>query len=62
MLLILALAIIWDLTLSEPPIYIHPVVWTGKISEKLIKNYMGYLYGILIWIISVIPVLLIFTV
>ncbi|MEM0122045.1 MAG: cobalamin biosynthesis protein [Saccharolobus sp.] len=62
MLLILALAIIWDLSLSEPPIYIHPVVWTGKISEKLIKNYMGYLYGILIWIISVIPVLLIFTV
>ncbi|TRN01221.1 CobD/CbiB family cobalamin biosynthesis protein, partial [Sulfolobus sp. F1] len=41
MLLILLLAILWDLLLSEPPIYIHPVVWTGKISEKLIRPYKG---------------------
>ncbi|QGA55175.1 cobalamin biosynthesis protein [Sulfolobus sp. E5-1-F] len=60
MLLILALALIWDLTISEPPIYIHPVVWTGKISEALIKPYKGYFYGALLWIISVLPPLFIF--
>jgi len=36
----------------------HPVVWVGRISEKIIKPYKGYLYGVLIWFISVIPVLL----
>jgi adenosylcobinamide-phosphate synthase len=61
-LLIIAIALIWDLTLSEPPTYIHPVVWSGKISEKLIKPYKGYLYGVVIWMISVIPVLFIFAV
>lgn len=53
-ILFLALAI--DLLFGEPPIYVHPVVYTGKISEKLIKPYKGYGYGILIWLISVIPV------
>ncbi|AAK43329.1 cobalamin biosynthesis protein [Saccharolobus solfataricus] len=60
MLFILALALIWDLTISEPPIYIHPVVWTGKISEILIKPYKGYFYGVILWILSVLPPLLIF--
>ncbi|TRN03466.1 CobD/CbiB family cobalamin biosynthesis protein, partial [Sulfolobus sp. E1] len=62
MLLILLLAILWDLLLSEPPIYIHPVVWTGKISEKLIRPYKGHIYGIFIWIVSVFPVLFIFSI
>ncbi|MCH4814199.1 MAG: cobalamin biosynthesis protein [Saccharolobus sp.] len=60
MLFVLALALIWDLTISEPPIYIHPVVWTGKISEALIKPYKGYSYGVLLWIMSVLPPLFIF--
>ncbi|WP_338599338.1 cobalamin biosynthesis protein [Sulfolobus tengchongensis] len=60
MLFVLALALVWDLIFSEPPIYIHPVVWTGKISEKIIKPYKGYAYGILLWIVSVLPVLFVF--
>lgn len=60
MLPILFIALLIDLTLGEPPIYIHPVVYTGRISEKLIKPYAGYLYGVLIWSLSVIPVLLLF--
>ncbi|BFI76127.1 cobalamin biosynthesis protein [Sulfurisphaera ohwakuensis] len=58
MLPILYLAILFDLTLGEPPVYIHPVVWVGKISEKMIVPYKGYLYGVFVWIISVIPVLI----
>ncbi|BFH72741.1 cobalamin biosynthesis protein [Sulfurisphaera javensis] len=58
MLPILYLAILLDLLIGEPPLFIHPVVWTGKISEKLIKPYRGYAYGIFIWITSVIPVLI----
>jgi len=56
---ILYIALLIDLTLGEPPLFLHPVVWVGKISEKLIKPYKGYLYGVLIWIISVVPILLI---
>jgi len=56
---ILYIALLIDLTLGEPPLFLHPVVWVGKISEKLIKPYKGYLYGVLIWLISVIPILLI---
>ena len=59
-ILFLALAI--DLLFGEPPIYVHPVVYTGKISEKLIKPYKGYGYGILIWLISVIPVEIAFSI
>ena len=58
MLLLLYLAIIIDLSLGEPPVFIHPVVWTGKISGKLIRPYKGKLYGMIMWIISVIPVLI----
>ncbi|AWR97514.1 cobalamin biosynthesis protein [Acidianus sulfidivorans JP7] len=56
MLPILFIALIIDLLFGEPPTYIHPVVLSGKISEKLIKPFAGYLYGIFLWIISVIPV------
>jgi len=56
---ILYIALLIDLTLGEPPLFLHPVVWVGKISEKLIKPYKGYLYGVLIWLISVAPILLI---
>lgn len=44
--------------MGEPPIYVHPVVWVGKISGALIRPYKGYLYGVFIWITSVLPVLL----
>ncbi|ARM76219.1 cobalamin biosynthesis protein [Acidianus manzaensis] len=60
MLPILFIALLIDLVLGEPPIYIHPVVLTGKISEELIKPFAGYLYGLFLWIISVIPVQLLF--
>jgi len=56
---ILYIALLIDLTLGEPPLFLHPVVWVGKISEKLIKPYKGYLYGVFIWIVSVVPILLI---
>ncbi len=59
---ILFLAIAIDLIFGEPPIYIHPVVYTGKISEKLIKPYKGYAYGVLIWFISVIPIEIVFSI
>ena len=58
MLPILYLAIALDLALGEPPTFIHPVVWCGKISEKLIVPYKGKAYGVFIWFISVIPILL----
>jgi len=61
LLLIFIAALFWDLILGEPPIYIHPVVLTGKISEKLIRPYKGYTYGIFIWILSVVPILILFT-
>ena len=59
MLPILYIALLIDLTLGEPPLFLHPVVWVGKISGKLIKPYKGLPYGVLIWIISVVPILLI---
>jgi len=61
MLGVLILALLIDL-LGEPPIFIHPVVWTGKISERLIKPFKGRAYGVFIWTASVLPVLLVFTV
>ncbi|AWR94285.1 cobalamin biosynthesis protein [Acidianus brierleyi] len=60
MLLVFIAALFWDLILGEPPIYIHPVVLTGKISEKLIRPYKGYVYGIFIWLLSVVPILILF--
>mgnify|MGYP001772503304 CR=1 FL=1 len=56
MLPILYIALLIDLTLGEPPLFLHPVVWVGKVSEKLIKPYKGYFYGVLIWVISVVPI------
>ena len=58
MLPILYIALLIDITLGEPPLFIHPVVWVGRISEKLIKPYKGYFYGVLIWFASVVPVIL----
>ncbi len=60
MLFVFIAALFWDLILGEPPVYIHPVVLTGKISERLIKPYKGYLYGVYIWLLSVIPILILF--
>ncbi|MEM0174096.1 MAG: cobalamin biosynthesis protein [Sulfolobaceae archaeon] len=58
MLISLALSLFIDLVLGEPPAKIHPVVWTGKISERFIKPYSSRPYGIFIWCISVLPILL----
>ncbi|MEJ2780034.1 cobalamin biosynthesis protein [Stygiolobus sp. CP850M] len=57
MLPILYLAIALDLALGEPPLWLHPVVWSGKISERLIVPYKGKAYGILLWFVSVMPIL-----
>ncbi len=57
MLLVLLASLAWDLVLGEPPALVHPVVITGKISERLIKPYKGYFYGALLWLASVLPVL-----
>ncbi|MEJ2777826.1 cobalamin biosynthesis protein [Stygiolobus sp. RP850M] len=59
MLPILYLAIALDLALGEPPLWLHPVVWSGKISERLIVPYKGKAYGILLWFVSVMPILVI---
>ncbi|MEM4746407.1 MAG: cobalamin biosynthesis protein [Metallosphaera sp.] len=58
MLAILIFAIFLDLIIGEPPLLAHPVVYVGKISEKLIKPYRGKMYGVFIWVSSVVPVLL----
>jgi adenosylcobinamide-phosphate synthase len=34
------------------------VVWTGKISERLIRPYSSKRYGVLLWLASVLPVLI----
>lgn len=57
MLPVLYLAIALDLTLGEPPLWIHPVVWSGKISERLIIPYKGRAYGVFLWSLSVLPIL-----
>jgi adenosylcobinamide-phosphate synthase len=61
MLFALIISLLIDLFLKEPPLIIHPVVWVGKISERLIKPYASKAYGILLWMISVVPVLMILT-
>lgn len=33
------LAIIWDLTLGEPPIFLHPTVWFGKLIDFFDRHY-----------------------
>ena len=59
-IIILILAVIIDLTYGEPPLQIHPVVICGKIASKYTKPYGSKAYGILLWIISVLPLLLLF--
>jgi len=61
MFIALAISLLIDIILGEPPTKLHPVVWTGKISEKLIRPYSSRLYGIFIWAVSIIPVLLLFS-
>ena len=56
-IVILILAVIIDLTYGEPPLQIHPVVICGKIANKLTKPYGTRTYGILLWVISVLPLL-----
>jgi len=56
---LLYLSILFDLTLGEPPVIIHPVVWVGKISSRLIKPFSNRFYGIFFWIVSVVPILFI---
>ncbi|EWG07427.1 MAG: cobalamin biosynthesis protein CobD [Candidatus Aramenus sulfurataquae] len=58
MLLVLLASLVWDLALGEPPTLVHPVVITGKISERLIKPNRGYVYGVFLWFASVLPVLI----
>jgi adenosylcobinamide-phosphate synthase len=40
-MLVLAIAILLDLLISEPPLVIHPTVWTGKIISGLEKIGLG---------------------
>ncbi len=38
-IMILLFAFLWDRILGEPPGYIHPVVWFGKITEMIDRKY-----------------------
>ncbi len=38
-LIVLALAILWDLLLGEPPVLVHPVVWFGKLAGLIDSRY-----------------------
>ncbi len=40
-ILLLILAFLWDRALGEPPHYIHPVVWYGKIIERMERRYVN---------------------
>lgn len=63
-ILILALALIFDITLGEPRgflLKIHPVILTGKICRKLTRN-AGRIYGVCVWFISVSPVLMFYSI
>jgi adenosylcobinamide-phosphate synthase len=57
--LILALAIILDLVIGEPPAVIHPVIWMGKVIAFLIKGGKGrspavqFAYGLGLVLITV---------
>lgn len=57
MLYVIIIALALDL-IGEPPAFIHPVVWTGRIAERLTVPFKGRVYGVLLWSISVVPVLL----
>ncbi len=56
--IILALALVIDLTLGEPPVFVHPVVWMGKVISFLmrgrrIRSQAGqFVYGILVVFIT----------
>ncbi|WP_126451344.1 cobalamin biosynthesis protein [Sulfodiicoccus acidiphilus] len=57
MVLVLALALVMDLVVGEPPLLLHPVVWTGKLAEKLSKPHSSRLHGFALWFMCVLPVL-----
>ncbi|CAB48970.1 adenosylcobinamide-phosphate synthase CbiB [Pyrococcus abyssi] len=57
-LILLGLALIWDLLLGEPPAKIHPVVWFGKIAGFLDNRWrrrgkIGFLAGAFVTFIIV---------
>ncbi|QKR00017.1 cobalamin biosynthesis protein [Metallosphaera tengchongensis] len=58
MLPILFASLLLDLLFGEPPVQLHPVVYVGRLSALLIKPYKGRLYGVLLWLASVLPVLI----
>jgi|GEM_PF-377349 adenosylcobinamide-phosphate synthase len=55
MVLVFALAILLDLMLGEPPLLIHPVVWTGRLAAKVTKPFGSKWHGAFVWCLSVIP-------
>ncbi|BCS92175.1 cobalamin biosynthesis protein [Metallosphaera javensis (ex Sakai et al. 2022)] len=57
MLPVLIASLALDLIMGEPPTLVHPVVYVGKISERLIKPFKGKGYGVVLWFVSVVPVL-----
>jgi adenosylcobinamide-phosphate synthase len=57
LLLVLLLALAIDSAFGEPPVYIHPVVWNGRLAAKLTRPGSGYMYGVLLWASAVLPIL-----
>ena len=57
-LLIFGLALVLDLALGEPPNYIHPVFWMGKVISFLLRgsnrysNRLQFVYGIAIFMLT----------
>lgn len=58
MLLVFLASLALDLTLGEPPVFMHPVVAVGKLSLRVTRAYAGKLHGVGVWFASVTPVLL----
>ncbi|MDI9623284.1 MAG: cobalamin biosynthesis protein [Methanothermobacter sp.] len=58
------LGILIDILLGEPPVYFHPVVWMGRITEKLKykfgkKKISGIILTSIIFLAFIIPILFI---
>jgi adenosylcobinamide-phosphate synthase len=61
---IFIIGILIDVILGEPPVYLHPVVWMGRITEKLKdklgkRKISGIILTFIILLIFIIPVLFI---
>ncbi|BBG24730.1 cobalamin biosynthesis protein [Sulfuracidifex tepidarius] len=61
MFYVAVLALALDLV-GEPPYLVHPVVWTGRIAERLTRPFRGRAYGVFLWMVSVVPILLILSI